>query len=1348
MAALFNCNPPPPPFLATPGPASVPWRQWKLAFLNYLEAIGGEDLTQRRRKAILLNALGLEGQRIYYSLAPLTASELINVHMKTEPDSDVFDEAISLLDKHFATSVNELMERHRFRQRRQLPGEPFEAYAAALRELAASCDFGDQMEKAVRDQLLEGSTSQQIRERLLFEGTSLTLSRAVELGKHIEQTRHELKELSADSVVQRIVDKPERRSASGFSACYRCGSTEHRANARECRAKKVKCRNCNKVGHFASVCRSRRPGESQGNTESKNTPEATNAISVLNLSTEGMRGKGIYIDVNVNNTTLSLLIDTGSSVSLLNEASFQEHFSGCSLTDAKVRLVDYSKQRIAVKGCFLANVAYKQVQTCVLFHVVERGTSLLGLDAIQNLQLCIEGDTLSCLQTDSQPSSLLPAHLRGEFSHLFSGKLGQVKGFVHEVKVRPSVKPVAAKLRRLPLALRERVSAELRQLELSGIIERVDAAEWVSAIVVVQKPNGTIRLCVDLREVNKAIIVDGFPLPHTEELLHHLVGATRFSKLDLKAAYHQLELTRESRELTTFVTHEGLFRFRRVCFGLASAPAAFQKLMSSILKGCQGVLCYIDDVVVWGKTASEHDENLREVLKRISNAGLTLNEKCVFDVDQISFLGHVVSSEGIAPMHSKVEAVTQAAVPKDAPALRSFLGLAGYYARFVPHYADVVEPLRKLLRKQQAFVWDEAAQHSFDAVKAALSSCSVIHMFDPELPVVVTTDASNTGLGAVLQQQAGKELRTVAFASRSLTSAERKYSAGEKEALACLFACEHWHVYLWGRRFLLRTDHQALVTLMSSGGAGRRPLRIARWSARLLYYNFDIVYQKGSDNVVADALSRLAVTSAAEPELDEEVVSVVLSCITKGQLQAATAESETLQTVIKYIASGWPAKKILSPEVKPYHEVKEELSVIDNIVFRGDRIVVPETLTSELVVFAHDTHPGITRTKQRLRGKFWWPRMDTEVEHAVRSCHTCQAADKSAKPTNAPLQPVAFPELPWQKLAIDIVGPLNLQQASPRFVITLIDYHSKWPEVYFANTVTSEVVIDFLTNVFSREGYPEEIISDNGPQFKSQVFENFLKERGIKHGVSSVYYPQANGLVERFNRSLKDFIQLSVLEGRCVQSTVVEYLAVYRATPHSTTGVSPSVLLHRRQPRTRLDIVGLPSKEFFQEPALAMRRLRARVQAKQMSMKTYTDERRAAKAPKFREGDYVRVRTQAATGKAGRSYSKPRRIVKQLGPNSFRLEDGRTWNASKLVSVPEQCQIGRNQQSPSALPTEEDPDPCGADDSQLPLQATTPTRSPPLSSSCQPPNCPSVVTSRGPSTRDRRLPSRFRDFYV
>ncbi|KAM7307487.1 uncharacterized protein ISCGN_011123 [Ixodes scapularis] len=346
---MLNYSPSPPPFLATPGPACVPRRQWKLAFLNYLEAVGGDDFAPKRRKAILLNALGLEGQRIYNSVAPATPASVIKEKGKegvTEghDEKNVFDEALAVLDNHFSTATNELMERHRFRQRRQMPGEAFEAYAAALRELSSDCNFGEAADKTIRDQLLEGTASQQIRERLLFEGTSLTLNRAIDPGRHIEQTQRELKE-------------------------------------------------------FAGVCRQR-----------------------------------------------------------------------------------HSKRRLGVDFVF-----FSQHPICVC--------------------CVVDVTSFSLVSWESKKRNIAPL----------------AKGFIHQVKVRASVKPVAAKLRRLPITLREQVSEELQRLERLDIIERVDAAEWTSPIVVVRKKDGTIRLCVDLREPNKVIIVDGFPLPHTEELLHQMV---------------------------------------------------------------------------------------------------------------------------------------------------------------------------------------------------------------------------------------------------------------------------------------------------------------------------------------------------------------------------------------------------------------------------------------------------------------------------------------------------------------------------------------------------------------------------------------------------------------------------------------------------------------------------------------------------------------------------------------------------------------------------------------------------------------------------------------------------------
>lgn len=293
------------------------------------------------------------------------------------------------------------------------------------------------------------------------------------------------------------------------------------------------------------------------------------------------------------------------------------------------------------------------------------------------------------------------------------------------------------------------------------------------------------------------------------------------------------------------------------------------------------------------------------------------------------------------------------------------------------------------------------------------------------------------------------------------------------------------------------------------------------------------------------------------------------------------------------------------------------------------------------------------------------------MEHAINCCSICQSADKSAKPAVAPLLPIPWPERAWQKLALDIVGPFGRAKESCKFAITLIDFYSKWPEVCFVSNVTSETVMKFLTAVFSREGYPDELVTDHEPQLTSTTFEDFLRQRGIKHSCSSIYYPQSNGQIERFNRVLKDFVQLASLEQRPLDTAVLEYLAVYRSTPQATTGMPPAVLLHGRAPRTMLDIVGRPSPRFFGDPSSEMAKLRERVKTKQKYSKEYTDRKRGAKTPKFRPGDSVRVKKPTIAKKGDLAYSKPQKILGQKGPSSFILDDHHTWNASRLSSVPQ-----------------------------------------------------------------------------
>ncbi|XP_064464259.1 uncharacterized protein LOC135375498 [Ornithodoros turicata] len=1067
---------PPPTFLSTPGKPNVPWTQWRQLFCNFLGASRAEEFTSKRKKQILLHCLGIEGLRIYNTFpevvheATQTASREAGATPSTStvsgtvtPVPDEYETALRTLDAYFATTINVVTERHNFRRRTQLPGESIDDFVLALRELSASCNFGAQTEDNLRDQFVQGVYSQQIRGRLLLDGSALTFSRAVDIAKHCKRVSDETQSFVHGDVVQAIGNAPlsktrgrqskgqtlqlhhsqnsQRKDGAQRLRCYRCGSMQHLANASNCPAFHKRCNNCGKVGHYATVCRALK-------TPTKVQELSTEEDEVLNVVVPSKEGQGLFIEARLETVPVKFLIDTGSSVSILQEDLFRRHFAHrFTLVPPRTALVDYSRRKIDVKGCFEAAVTYEDKHHAVRYFVVSRGTTLLGLDAIKGLGIHIEGGTLSCYET-SFASSMLPDSLAQDFSQLFPTELGLANGFTHKVKVRQDVPPVIAKLRRLPLAVRDAVTEELRRLEKEDILERVEASEWVSPIVVIPKKDGKIRLCVDLREVNKAIIPDLFPLPHTEELLNALAGAQYFSRIDLRSAYHQVLLHPESRCLTTFITHDGLYRFKRVCIGLSSAPAMFQRMMSLILKHCSGVLCYIDDIIVFGRHKAEHQENLRRVLTVIRSTGLKLNAKCVFETQELEFLGHHVSTHGLRPLRSQVEAITHAPAPKDVATLRSFLGLVGFYSKFVPNFATVVEPMRALLRKNQPFLWTDIVNDSFNAVKSLFREDRVVHPFDPTLPVIVKTDASSYGLGAVLQQMQGNMYRTVAFASRTLSSQERKYAVAEREALACLWACEHWHVYLWGRPFLIRTDHQALVTLLSARGTGRRPLRLSRWTERLLRYNFTVEYCRGTDNKIADALSRLPQSHDAQTEeliQEHDFVGQIETSVPKTDLQLASRNDPILKQVMEFVMEGWPLKQDLMPSHQPFFRVQEELTVFEDLLIRGNRIVVPPAFTGHL------------------------------FEKAPPDC---------------------------------------------RYAIVMVDYFSKWPEAKFCANVTASTILDFLRSVFAREGYPDNLVSDHGPQFISHQFEQFLRDRGIQHSFSSLYYPRANGLVERFNRVL------------------------------------------------------------------------------------------------------------------------------------------------------------------------------------------------------------------------------------
>ncbi|XP_055999587.1 uncharacterized protein K02A2.6-like [Ostrea edulis] len=539
-------------------------------------------------------------------------------------------------------------------------------------------------------------------------------------------------------------------------------------------------------------------------------------------------------------------------------------------------------------------------------------------------------------------------------------------------------------------------------------------------------------------------------------MLEDMNGSKVFSKLDLRWGYHRIELDEESREITTFVTHEGLYRYKRLMFGISSASEIYQRVIGQVIQGIEGVRNLSDDIIVYGTDEVDHNRKLTKVLDRLAEKGLTLNrEKCKFGLSKIVFLGHVISSEGIRPDQGKVQAVSETRTPTNT-----------------------------------------------------------------ETRIIV--DASPVGLGAILaQKQPDGLFKPIAYLSRSLTDVEQRYSQTEREALGVVFGCEKFHMYIYGLEFEIWTDHKPLTYIYSP--KSKPPARIERWILRLQPYKYKIVYIPGPKNA-ADALSRLSrnrvgrIRHIAEEYAYFIAENAVPKALTIQEVRQKTSEDPELAEIMRKIKTG---DGRLSPK---FRTVEAELSVVDGIVLRGSRIILPKCLRRQTVSLAHEGHQGIVRTKQRLREKIWWPGIDIEAERFVRACHQCQLLTNSNRPE--PVRTTVLPDGPWQDLAIDLMGPFP----SREYLLVVIDYFSRFQEVAIMKKITSERIIFQLENMFARHGLPYSMRSDNGPQFVSEEFKGYLDLNGIKHIRTTPYWPQGNGEVERQNRTLLKAIKAANAE--------------------------------------------------------------------------------------------------------------------------------------------------------------------------------------------------------------------------
>lgn len=805
---------------------------------------------------------------------------------------------------------------------------------------------------------------------------------------------------------------------------------------------------------------------------------------------------------------------------------------------------------------------------------------------------------------------------------------------VFKIHLKEESSPICINVpRRLPIGLREATKKELDRMEKLGVIEKVEKpTEWCSGMVVAPKANGKVRICVDLTQLNKSVKREYFPLPRLEESLASIKGSRYFSKMDANSGFWQIKLEEESREYTTFITPFGRYMFKKMPFGISAAPEFFQRQMTKVLTGLEGVVCMMDDVLVVGNTKHEHDERLRKVLSKIEENGLTLNkDKCEFGVERVKFLGHIIDKEGIHVDPEKEKAIKGMKEPGNRKELRRFLAMVNYLSRFSPQLSEVQIPLRELDKNKVPWLWTSKQQESFEKVKEIVSSSPVLTLFDNNAKHRITADASKNTLGAALLQRNDQgKWQPVNYASRKLTEVERRYGQIEKEALAITWACEKFDYYLVGREFSIETDHKPLIPLLGDKDLSDLPLRIQRFKMRMMRYSYEIFHTPGDKMYLADLLSR--------PPSPKELVKIgrverhakqMIGALEDRILERIREEGEKdkeYRLIKKNIEEGW--KDRVSGEVKKLKGMTETLSVIEGLVMMKSRLLIPKNLRAEMLEKLHEGHQGKVKTYRRSQEAIWWPSIRREINEMIESCTQCI---KEREIQHQPMTTTQLPEGPWKEIGTDLFEFEGKQYA------IFIDYYSRWIEVTsLANSTGKEIVKKFRP-LIARYGIPKQIRSDNGPCYVSEEWKEMMEEYMIHHVTSSPHYPESNGLAERGVKIVKNMWRKEKNKNRA--------LMAYRTTALES-GSRPDELFLNRRMRNSIPIQDTKpiNTENFRERDN---------QLKERQKKNFDQRRRAKPMLGLEKGDTVWVKiNNRDRGRKGVIYEKSNE------PDSFWVDIG------------------------------------------------------------------------------------------
>lgn len=1171
MEGVGFCRPPDLLDLSSTSNVADNWKRFRQRFEIFLKASGKGEQDAETKVALLLNFVGDDGL------------ELFNNFSISAEDKKNYTKVLDSFEQYCAPKKNVIIERFKFGNIVQEEGQSFDNFLTALQTAVKSCDYHDS-KAMIRDRIVIGISDKNVQERLLRE-PDLDLLKAVSVCKAAEATKQQSKILQERGATAQAVHwtKPAVGQQSKGSTqskfklvsqqqeCGNCGYVHLRGR---CPAYNKVCAKCRKLNHFAKVCRQggwERRGDDKGRPINAVTSNSDDGDSIDNVYVSSVRGcetqKAWYEKLKVNNKyVIKCKLDSGAETSVLPLNMYMKLGLGRDkLEHTKNVIVSYGNEKFKtqVEGTvnLQCTVGGLEKDVCVPFMVVDvdNQPALLGLSDCINLNLISRVRVHDI--NELQFKSLLD--VTRAYESVFKG-LGCFPT-CHKITIQEQARPHIEATRRVPYGLMDRLKSKLDELEQLQVVKKVEQpTEWVSALVIAEKPNKDLRLCLDPKYLNEAILRERFVIPTAEDIAATMGGNKFFTVLDMKDGYYQVPLDPNSINLCVFGTPFGRYQFMRMPFGIKSAPEVFQRKNFEVFGDLPGVQVYFDDIIVPGRTEQEHDGRLEAVLERALKYNIKFNpNKIQFKQPTVKFMGQVFCAEGVRTDEGYIQAVVDMEEPTCREEVLRFLGMVRYVGKFIPNLSKESAPLRELTRLDVKWKWGTEQQNSFNRLKTQLCQAPVLAFYDHNLPIQIYADASKDGLGACLMQNE----HPVAFASRSLNEHEVRYAQIEKELLAIQFATNKFHNFIYGHQDVtVFTDHKPLVSVFQQD-LNKLSVRLQRLRLKMLAYEMRVCYLPGKLQFMADTLSRSAMketdTNQVVKGQDGECIvvnSLAMSDRQKQQFQNMTEKDEQLTSVLRYIRQGWPeSKREVNQDIQIYWRNKIALSESEGILLMGNKIVVPHELRPGILKQVHEGHMGIEKTKSRARQLYYWPGISQDVEEVVRKCEVC--AKYSRQNCKESLKPWPIASRPWERVATDIVTYGGVSY------VVVIDAYSNWLEIVTVRDKSADSVINVMKSIFATHGIPDVVMADNVP-YGSLVLRQFAEQCNFDLKLRSPHYPQSNGLGEKGVGICKQLLRKAGSDKTDLWSLLLEH----RNTPLKHVNYSPSQLMMSRVCKTRLPV--------------------------------------------------------------------------------------------------------------------------------------------------------------------------------